>query len=216
MSSSNDSSLTSNSGPPWERSRKSFFDLPPRIRINVDRALARGQTVVTRRDDREATKRSICRDRGIGLNLVFVSKACLAEAKPTLLSEATFDVDFNGMAPLKPEIPIEMPDFSPADPALLRAIEISFCRHTNYLQPYWHGRKMRIQFVLKCILEFDDGQTAGWKPEKVVSTTPWPSIGRRHIRAGIDRHEIMVEHNTRAEGVWDWNDDSKPGRERWD
>ncbi|KAJ9605593.1 hypothetical protein H2200_010250 [Cladophialophora chaetospira] len=84
----------------------SFDGLPAEIRLQVYRYLFQGRTIIIRAQDNTfATDRfeperrvKICRDRALGLNIMFASKMCLAEAKQALLNMATFNVDLNAMA----------------------------------------------------------------------------------------------------------------------
>ncbi|KAJ9605569.1 hypothetical protein H2200_010226 [Cladophialophora chaetospira] len=68
-------------------SRKALTDLAPELRIQIYRFLFNGQIVkVNRKYEWEQ------RDRKLGLNILFTSKLCLAEAKPILLAMAVFQL----------------------------------------------------------------------------------------------------------------------------
>ena len=80
--------------------RKIFFDLPPEIRNKIYRFLFKGQEIAIRHNDKTTTwqdsgkvvvKKWLSRDRALGLNILFASKATLAEARPMLLVLASFE-----------------------------------------------------------------------------------------------------------------------------
>lgn len=79
---------------------KTFLDLPAEIRNKIYRYLFNGQEIAIRHDDKTTTwqdsgrvvvKRWLSRDRALGLNILFASKATLAEARPMLLVLGSFE-----------------------------------------------------------------------------------------------------------------------------
>lgn len=96
------------------------MELAAEIRLHIYSCLFEGQTVCIRpADDLDEQRRlwyerrvslltdprppsrpfycsnEFARDKAMGLNILFASKTCLAEAKPVLLAKATFDIDFD-------------------------------------------------------------------------------------------------------------------------
>lgn len=123
----------------------SFLDLAPETRSQIYHHLFRGQKVVIRKKDaigkeerargkysrRQIARGKITRDRAMGLNILFVCKAVLAEAKPVLLTDATFDLDFDSLiSRAYSTTPTPTPTwrkhqgFTQADLALVRSLEI--------------------------------------------------------------------------------------------
>ena len=84
---------------------KSFLDLPTEIRLQVYETLFKDKTIKIRQSDRKANIGLlggvivITRDRAMGLNILLASKTTLAEAKPVLLSEASFDINLTHRRP---------------------------------------------------------------------------------------------------------------------
>jgi hypothetical protein len=79
------------------------FDLPAEIGQEIFRHLFSGQIIKIRAHDEstitdeKGTRKVVnfLRNRTVGLNILFVSKACLADAKPAVLTMAKFDVDLD-------------------------------------------------------------------------------------------------------------------------
>ena len=113
----------------------SFDDFPPEIRLNVYANLFSGLTIIVRAKDETTindesgthNKINIYRDRAMGLNVLFASKACMAEGKPCVLSRATFDVDLHEMRALEESAKGSVKTiqgFAPADIKLVRSLNV--------------------------------------------------------------------------------------------
>ena len=82
-------------------SGKSFFDLAPEIRNEIYHHLFDDLKVTVQKKDTDhfypgrPPVRTIVRQRMMGLNIIFVSKQCYAEARPILLSAAEFNIVTN-------------------------------------------------------------------------------------------------------------------------
>ncbi|OCT48604.1 hypothetical protein CLCR_04006 [Cladophialophora carrionii] len=117
---------------------KTFFDLAPEARVEVYRQLFKGHVIVIRGQDeiivrrrREKLKR-FERDHAMGLNILFVSKACLAEAKPVALSVATFDINFTSMLRNGTEKYLrKLQNFGRPELALVRTIDLPKIPHAT-------------------------------------------------------------------------------------
>ena len=114
---------TSTSGTDSARNAKSFYDLPPETRNFIYLCLFRGQNIplgvrsrptVLGRLHSPGNKHSGC-GKSLGLNILFVSKACFAEAKPVLFKTATFDLGL-----CTPGVPVGP---SPDDLSFVRSIK---------------------------------------------------------------------------------------------
>jgi len=120
------------------RKPNSFVDLPLELRNMVYRSLFSGQDVSLRKDDQDSMVEfhkprflvpTIQRNQSLGLNILFVSKACLLEAKAALLNEANFYLEFNQLNPL---LTNTLKGFSKDDLLRVRSLH---CDH----EPRWYS-----------------------------------------------------------------------------
>lgn len=120
---------------------RNFFDLPPEIRNNIYHQLFDGQKVDVCAKDieyseyrRQQNERIHPRDRRMGLNIIYVSKQCLQEARPILLSTAEFGVDLSYMYTGRrgrsnsQTWPRNVQGFSEAEFTYIRKLEIPYPR----------------------------------------------------------------------------------------
>jgi hypothetical protein len=191
--------------------RKTFFDLAPETRVEVYRQLFKGQVIMIRGQDevmgrnREKKKR-FERDRAMGLNIMFVSRTCLAEAKATILSVATFDINFTSMLRNGSETYLrKQQNFGRPQLAFLRTIDIPKVPHAieglRYqlsAMPFlhdvvWTGARKRVW-----IFDVKPRATITSVPEwtrfvdELLAAYPWHSPAHKVIKDHVEESAMRV------------------------
>jgi hypothetical protein len=191
--------------------RKTFFDLAPETRVEVYRQLFKGQVIMIRGQDevmerRREKKKRFERDRAMGLNIMFVSRTCLAEAKATILSVATFDINLTSMLRNGNEKYLrKQQNFGRPQLALVRTIDIPKVPHaieglTYQLSamPFLHdvvwtvAQKRAWNFYAEPRATIDSDPAWTRFVNELLAAYPWHSPAHKVIKDHVEESAMRV------------------------